>query len=169
MPLFTAKVDATHLNLALDKLPDALRERLRATIQTLTDELLAEVKANEPRRTGRLQADTRSFVDVSEGWVRGRVRILRSGSAANIGEAAGALEYGAPGRRGAFRVRTYTRRMTQVFGHPVQAQEIIVHSYQRKAHIRARRFLRDPAAAMLPRARAALEAAVTEAIKDAQK
>jgi hypothetical protein len=168
MPLFTAKVKGTGVNLAFDKLPEALRNRLAVTIRTLTDELLAEVKAGEPRRTGRLQAMTRSFVDVKEGWVRGRVRVLRS-EGANAAAAAGALEYGAPGRRGGFRVRSYRRRLTQVFGHPVSSQSILIHSYTRKAHIRAMRFLRNPAATMLPRARLALEQAVAEAIKDTMK
>lgn len=168
MALFTAKVKATGINLAFDKLPEALRNRLAVTIRTLTDELLAEVKSGEPRRTGRLQSMTRSFVDVKEGWVRGRVRVLRNASA-NFAAAAGALEYGAPGRRGAFRVRAYRRRISQVFGHPVHGQSILIHSYTRKAKIREMRFLRNPAAAMLPRARLALEAAVAEAIKDSMK
>jgi len=168
MPLFSMQIKDTGLRLAFDKLPEALRNRLAITIRALTDELLAEVKAGEPRRTGRLLSMTRSFVDVKEGWVRGRVRVLRSESA-NSAAAAGALEYGAPGRRGAFRVRSYRRRISKVFGHPVQSQSVLVHSYTRKAKIREMRFLRGPAASMLPRARAALEAAVAEAIKDSMK
>jgi hypothetical protein len=169
MALFNARIDATRLNLSFDKLPDALRDRLAVTIRALTDELLAEVRAGEPVRTGRLRAMTRSFVDVQEDSVRGRVRVLRNESA-NFAASAGALEYGAPGRRGAFRVRSYRRSLTQVFGHATQSgQSVLVSSYTRKAHIREMRFLRDPAAAMLPRARDALEAAVADAIKDSTK
>jgi hypothetical protein len=169
MALFDAKVKTSGIVLSFDKLPEALRNRLAVTIRALTDELLAEVKAGEPRRTGRLLSMTRSFVDVQEGWVRGRVRVLRNESA-NFAAAAGALEYGAPGRRGAFRVRSYRRRLTQVFGHKAaQSQSILIHSYTRRAKIREMRFLRRPAAAMLPRARAALEAAVADAINDTMK
>lgn len=168
MALFSARVKTTGVTLSFDKLPEALRNRLATTIRTLTDELLSEVKAGEPRRTGRLQAMTRSFVDVKEGWVRGRVRVLRNEST-NFAAAAGALEYGAPGPRGGFRVRAYRRRMTQVFGRPVHDQSILISGYTRRAHIKEMRFLRNPAAVMLPRARLALEAAVAEAIKDSMK
>lgn len=168
MAFFDVKVRTTGITLAFDKLPETLRNRLAVTIRALTDELLAEVKAGEPRRTGRLQSMTRAFVDVQEGLVRGRVRVLRNESA-NFAAAAGALEYGAPGRRGAFRVRSYRRRLTQVFGRPAHGGSVLVSSYTRRAHIHAMRFLRDPAAAMLPRARIALEAAVAEAIKDSMK
>jgi hypothetical protein len=169
MALFDAKVKTSGIVLSFDKLPEALRNRLAVTIRALTDELLAEVKAGEPRRTGRLLSMTRSFVDVKEGWVRGRVRVLRSEST-NFAAAAGALEYGAPGRRGAFRVRSYRRRLTHVFGHPTAGgQTVLVSSYRRRAKIREMRFLRNPAAAMLPRARVALEAAVADAIKDSMK
>jgi hypothetical protein len=171
MTMFNAQVKATGINLAFDKLPEALRNRLAITIRELTNQLLAEVKAGEPRRTGRLQSMTQSFVDVRDGFVRGRVRVLRSVSA-NAAAAAGALEYGAPGRRGAFRVAAYRRRQTEVFGRPnrsLSGLSVAVSSYTRRAHIREMRFLRNPAAAMLPRARLALEAAVAEAIKDTMK
>ena len=170
MAFFDVKIDATRLNFTLDKLPEALRTRLATTIKELADELLAEVKAGEQRRTGRLQAETQDFVDVQESWVRGRVRVLRSALGASEAAAAGALEYGAPGRRGAFRVKAYRRKLTQVFGRPATSnQSVLVSSYTRKAHIHAVRFLRDPAARMLPRARAALEAAITDAIADVTK
>jgi len=170
MAFFNVKVDATRLSFTLDKLPEALRARLAVTIRELADELVAEVKAAEPRRTGRLQQMTRDFVDVQESWVRGRVRVLRSSLGASEAAAAGALEYGAPGRRGAFRVRAYRRKLTQVFGRPTTSnQSVLVSSYTRKAHIRAVRFLRDPAARMLPRARLAIEAAITDAINDVTK
>jgi len=139
----------------LDQLPQELRARLRGVITQLTNELLARVEAAEPVRTGTLRAQTHAYVDEGPTWLRGRVRVLRSGRR-NYGAIAGALEYGAPGRRrsGAVRVRGYRR------------SGATVRAYQRRQpHIKAMRFLRGPAAAQLPRARALIRAAIEDALQ----
>lgn len=145
------------LVLHFDQIPDALKRKLEVTITRLTTQLLSRVKAAEPVRTGRLRAATRSFVDVRQDFVRGRVRILPTGKAQRIGAAFGALEYGAPGKRrsGPVRVRGYSRSTGAVAGYE-----------RRRPHIRARRFLRGPAAAMRPRIKAELSEAIGQAINE---
>jgi hypothetical protein len=156
-PVFNVEVDDRALTLQFERLPMTLKTNLRATITKLTNELLAQVRAAEPVRTGYLRSQTRA--DVAEGpdFVRGRVRIAATGSARRVGAAFGALEYGAPGRRGRFEVRAYTRRSG------------IVGAYHRTARLRALRFLRGPAEAMRPRALAELEAAVAASIEQSGK
>jgi hypothetical protein len=152
----TVQVSDTRVAIHLEQFPAALKAQLQRKITTLTNTLLGRVKALEPHRTGRLQSLTRSYVDVRQNFVRGRVRVLRS-QAHNTAAAAGALEYGAPGKRGRFSVRGYKRRSGTV------------RSYDRTARIREMRFLRGPAAAMLPQARAEIEAAVNEAVQEFNK
>jgi hypothetical protein len=149
--LIDAKIDIgdTRLRVRLESLPDRLQKRLYTTIKQLTDELLVKVEAREPVRTGRLRSLTQSYVDVNRRklFVRGRVRVLRT-RRHNTAAAAGALEYGSTGKR--FAVSGYSRRGNRV------------RSYQRVGGITEMRFLRGPAAAMLPKARQALQRALRE-------
>jgi hypothetical protein len=145
------------LVLHFDQMQDDLKRQLEVAITRLTMQLLSRVKGAEPVRTGRLRAATRSFVDVRQDFVRGRVRVLPTGKAQSVGAAFGALEYGAPGKRrsGPVRVRGYSRSSGAVAAYQ-----------RRRPHITARRFLRGPAAALLPRARAELEAIVGKTLQD---
>jgi len=156
--LIDYRIDAndTRLTLQLDQLPKKLQQELEAKIRELTGELLRKVEAREPVRTGRLRRLTQAFVDKSETkqYVRGRVRVVRTRDH-NTAGAAGALEYGSSGR--AFRVRGYTRRGRQV------------QSYYRRGGITAQRFLRGPAAAMLPKARTELGLLLSKFARDALK
>jgi len=153
--LINAKLDLNdvRLRVRLDTLPDKLRRRLVSTIGRLTHELLAKVEAREPVRTGRLRSLTEAYVDTNKikMFVRGRVRVLRTREH-NTAAAAGALEYGSTGKR--FAVKGYTRRGARVRG------------YDRVGGITEMRFLRGPAAAMLPKARAALRRVLQEELKD---
>lgn len=151
------RIDAndTRLRVSLDNLPKELRHRLRSKITQLTAELLHKVMAREPKRTGRLLSLTHAYIDdnVAKNFIRGRVRVLRTRGRHNTAAAAGALEYGSTGRK--FPVHAYRRRSGQVSG------------YNRVGGIRELRFLRGPAAAMRPRARAELHALITGTVKDA--
>jgi len=140
----------------LDQFPQALRVRLRDVITQLTNELLRKVEAAEPVRTGTLRHQTHAYVDEGPTWIRGRVRVLRNGPR-NYGAIAGALEYGGPGtkRRGMVKVRAYRRD-----GATVRAYE------RRQPHIKAMRFLRGPARAQLPRARALIRAAIGDLLQE---
>jgi len=149
--------NANRLALHFDQLPDAIKRQLEVTITKYTHMLLSRVRAAEPVRTGRLRAATREFVDVRQDFVRGRVRILPTGKAQDVAAAFGALEYGAPGKRrsGPVKVRGYRRE-----GGTVAA-------YTRgRPHIRARRFLRGPAAAIKPALRAELEAIINKKLHE---
>ena len=153
--------DTGRIQVRFEQLPKEIKARLEGAIRQLTDELLARVKAAEPVRTGRLLSMTHAYVDVRENFVRGRVRIADS---AHPREAviAGALEYGAPGRRkGRVPVRAHRMRLTHLFGRPYRGGSVTVRSFSRKRPtIREMRFLRGPALAMRPQALAALRAAI---------
>ena len=153
--LVDAKMDLndTRLRLRLESLPDNLRVRLVSMIGRLTRELLGKVEAREPVGTGRLRALTEAYVDDNriKNFVRGRVRVLRTREH-NTAAAAGALEYGSTGKR--FAVKGYTRRGARVRG------------YDRVGGITEMRFLRGPAAAMLPKARAELRRVLADVLKD---
>lgn len=156
-------VDDTKLRLALDDLPDHLKAALRVTITKQTNQLLRAVQAREPLRTGRLRQQTHAYIDERQNWLRGRVRILPVRQGINRTAAAfGALEYGGPGtsgrRTGKVRVRWYSRN------------GIGVGTYERRRPtIRARRFLRGSAAALLPLFRAELEQTVNQTMRGALK
>jgi hypothetical protein len=146
----------------LDQLPKKIHLRLKAEIDRLTHQLLARVEAAEPVRTGTLRQQTEAYLDqgINKGgrWVRGRVRVLRDDvSGVNYGKVAGALEYGAPGKRrtGPVPVAGYRRQSVKVRTHT-----------RRRPKIQAMRFLRGPAAAMRPQARARLMAIINEALKE---
>jgi hypothetical protein len=159
----TVESNANHLILHLDALPAEIRAALKAKIGELTGALLLEVKAAEPHRTGHLRSMTRAFVDEGETWVRGRVRVLQSDTQ-NTAAAAGALEYGA---HRMFPVRAHRAHLTHVFGRAT-SQSVMVSTYWRRANIREMRFLRGPAAAARPAARAQLEAIINQTLAKAQ-
>jgi hypothetical protein len=145
----TVEVNDRKLTEHLDKLPDLLKQALRPKITALTQELLQEVHAAEPRRTGRLISLTQSFVDERQDYIRGRVRVLGTPQERhNI--AAGALEYGV--RRGEVSVAASRRE-----GIPVSA-------YQRRDIITARRFLRGPFGTIWERAMADIREAIAAAL-----
>jgi hypothetical protein len=150
------RVEATdsRLRVRLESLPTKLQKRLEQTIRGLTNELLHKVEAREPvGRTGRLRRLTNAYVDVNKVkmFVRGRVRVLRTRDH-NTAAAAGALEYGSTGK--AYPVSGYSRRGYRVSG------------YSRRGGITEMRFLRGPAAIMLPKARRELTRVLQEFLKD---
>jgi hypothetical protein len=157
VPQFRVQANATRLQVQLQELPEQLRLALKKKITQLTGELLADVRAREPVRTGRLRRMTRAYVDESRArdTIRGKVKVLRTGRASREGAAFGTLEYGSTGR--SFQVRGYRRN-----GHSVSA-------YERHGTIRERRFLRGPAAHLLPRARLEIEEVIRRTMQNALK
>lgn len=162
--------DTGRLRVQLEQLPKQVKARLETAIRQLTNELLVRVKAAEPVRSGRLRSMTHAYVDVRENFVRGRVRIADS---AHPREAliAGALEYGAPGRRkGRVPVRSHRMRLTHLFGRPYRGGSVMVRSFSRKRPtIQEMRFLRGPALAMRPRALAAIRNAINQPLELTQR
>jgi hypothetical protein len=152
---FTIEMTETKLGVHLEAFLPEVQKQLQITIGRLTQRLLAQVQALEPQRTGRLRASTHSYLDVRPRFVRGRVRIIATGHAQSIAAAFGALEYGGPGQRrsGPVSVRASRRGRTSVTAYE-----------RRRPHIRARRFLRGPAGAMMSNARAEIEQAINQAI-----
>jgi hypothetical protein len=146
----------TRLAVHFDEITPALQAKLKVAISRITHQLLAQVRAAEPVRTGRLRSLTRAYVDERENFVRGRVRILGQKLPNQPARAFGALEYGGPGRRGGkVQVRWSSRG-----GVGVTAYE------RRRPRRQARRFLRGPAAAMRPQIRAQLAFAIGQAINE---
>lgn len=125
----------------LNAFPDELQERLRPTIERITAAMLSRVQAGEPVRTGALVDATRSFVDVNEKGMRGRVRILSPpGKSGQHNVYAGALEYGAHART---TVSAHAQTLDHVFDQEISPQQVMVAAYQRDVNIAERRFLRD--------------------------
>lgn len=149
-PEISVDVDDRRVMAHLEALPAKLRTNLRTTITELTSQLLGEVRAREPVRTGLLRSQTRSFVDEKKDFIRGRVRILPTGSANRTAAAFGALEYGA---HRTFSVRGYQRGSFRVGG------------YTRTANIQARRFLRGSAEEMRNKIIEQLQAAVAKSVE----
>ena len=150
-PEFIITDSTNQLQVHFAKLPMTLQTNLRKTISALTAELLGLVRAAEPVRTGLLRAQTRSYVDTSESYVRGRVRILATGHASRTGAAFGALEYGA---HSAILVAAHRRRGG------------LVREYARVVNIREQRFLRNSMDAIRGKATTELEAAIAKTIEE---
>jgi hypothetical protein len=144
----------------IEQFTGKLHTGLRQSITQLTDQLLARVRAAEPYRTGRLRSETRAFVDDKADAVQGRVRVLGQGREHNA--AAGALEYGA---HRLVNVRAHREHLTHVFDRATDSQFVAVKAYTRRANIQAKRFVRDPAAAMRPRIEAEIERVVGESLR----
>ena len=156
-PEFRVDMTDNRLTVRFEELPAQLRAALREKISELTHQLLAQVIAREPVRTGRMRSLTRAYVDEKRDWVRGRVRILGRRGPNQPARAFGALEYGAH-RRFAVSAHRRSRRGGRSF---------MVSAYDRRANIHAMRFLRNPAKAMMPRARAELEAIILGTVRRA--
>jgi hypothetical protein len=164
-PKFTITATDNNLTLHLDSLPKHLRVRLRSRLTVLIQRLLANVKAAEPVRTGRLRSLTSASISETDTAIRGQVRIAGD-RADGHNVAAAALEYG---QNRTVAVRAHPERLTHVFGHPITPESVMVKAHARHPHIAARRFLRGPAQALRPVAIAELQAAVEEALADNQQ
>jgi hypothetical protein len=125
--------------LRFERLSESLRTRLVRTIGELGEQIVQRQRAAAPRRTGRLARELgQTTIRQGEGFVRATVGV----AAASGIEAAkiGALEYGAPGRRGRFTVRAHQRRHRGI--------DQVVHRYTRTARLREGLFIRGPFRAM---------------------
>lgn len=164
-PEFTIEVNDQRLTLHLAALPTALKTALRGRIAALSQTLLAQVRAAEPHRTGRLRSQTHAFIRERANSIRGGVTIDGT-NAAPHNVAAAALEYGV---HRTVRVRTHRARLTQVFGHAVAPQVVSITAHPRRVNLAERRFLRGPAGAIRQRAIADIQQAVTEAIATSER
>jgi hypothetical protein len=160
VPEFIVTASTQRLTLRFEELPRALRNAIRPRIVALSATLLGLVHAAEPRRTGKLRSMTHAFLRERKNSIRGGVTIDGTDQDPNK-VAAGALEYGV---HRTVSVKGHSARLTEVFGRTVTPETVLIRTHARRANLTARRFLRGPASALLPRARAELETAIAEAI-----
>ena len=137
------------------ELHDALLERIRA----LTADLEARVRALAPERTGKLKSEITSHLYDDPQRIKGVVTLDGDLPGSEYAKAA-ALEYGAPGRGGRFRVRAYRRTITEAFGRDIPSTRIDVSAYSRIANLDARAYLRGGLAGMEAEAAADLKAVI---------
>lgn len=148
------------ITIRLQRLPDTIRRRLRDAMEDFLPRLAAAQRARAPRgRTGRLASQIgQIFIDEGDDFIRGRVTVVAP-TGWQYGKA-GALEYGAPGRRARFTVREHKRRGRGI------GMETLVDRYQRTQRLVALRFIRGPFDAMRAEIEADLRAAVEAAVQE---
>jgi hypothetical protein len=147
--------------LRFQRLPALLRQRLRGAMEDVLPRLAAAQKAAAPKgATGRLEAALgHVFIEEGADYIRGRVTAVAP--TGWVYGQAGALEYGAPGRRGRFTVRAHQR------SHP-SGLTVMVRRYYRTQHLIAMRFIRGPFEQMQGEIEAALAAAIDQAVQDTE-
>jgi hypothetical protein len=150
------------ISLRFQRLPALLRQRLRGAMEDVLPRLAAAQKARAPKgATGRLEAALgHVFIEEGTDFLRGRVTVVAP--TGWVYGQIGALEYGAPGRRGRFMVREHKRRGRGI------GMEVIVDRYYRTQRLMAMRFIRGPFEEMQGEIEEALAAAVDEAVKDSE-
>jgi hypothetical protein len=133
------------VEITMAQMPGKVHAALRQEVTAIAGEIEGAVRGAEPRRTGKLQSETLSFVDEpTPTSVRGRVKIT---GARNELIKAAALEYGAHGvgTKKAFG-RSQAAMVSSFTGH---AQAMASAFSGRPGDIMAHRFLRgsfDPGA-----------------------
>lgn len=142
-----------------EEFPERARAALRRKIDELAGELLGQVIADEPQKTGQLRGETKKSIADRPEFVRGTVRVAAK-DAAEARKAA-ALEYGA---QKPAQVPAHAMRLTHVFGRQVAPFEVMVGAYSRPMHLAARRYLRSPLEAMRGEIRDGLQEALQEAL-----
>ena len=149
-----------------DAWPAELHDALLGRIRVMTLELEARVRALAPGRSGKLKSEIISHVYDDPQRIKGVVTLASDLPRSEYIRAA-ALEYGAPGRRGRFKVKAYRRTITEAFGRTIPPTRIAVAPYTRIADLTARLFLRGGLAGMEAEARAELQAAIDQKAKGA--
>ena len=149
-----------------DAWPAELHDALLDRIKVMTVELEARVRALAPAKSGRLRSEIVSRLYDDPQRIKGVVTLASDLPRAEYIRAA-ALEYGAPGRRGRFKVKAYRRTITEAFGRTIPPTRVLVDAYSRIADISARLYLRGGLAGMEAEARAELQAAIDQKAKGA--
>ncbi|MDE1901305.1 MAG: hypothetical protein KGI37_06660 [Alphaproteobacteria bacterium] len=144
--------------------PEELHDTLLARIRALTSELEARVRALAPSRTDKLKEEIISKVFDDPEKIKGLVT-LEGGLPGSEYAKAAALEYGAPGRGGAFKVRAYRRTIQQAFGRDISPTSIDVSAYSRIANIDAHLYLRGGLAGTEADAVTQLQAVIDQSTK----
>lgn len=160
------KIDAVvhgerDVSLRLERLHPAVMRRLRDAMEEVLPPLAAAQRARVPRRTGKLASQVgHIFIDEGADFIRGRVTVVAD-TGWQYGKA-GALEYGAPGRRGRFKVREHKRRGRGI------GMETLVDRYMRTQNLIAQRFIRGPFEAKRSEIETRLRGAVDVAVREVE-
>lgn len=144
--------------------PDALRDALKAEIDSLTNELHQRVAANAPSRTGNLRGRIQGKLFEDKDRITGRVSVSARSQAEH--RKAAALEYGSRGKPGP--VTAHTMRLDHYWSEKLAApRTVVVEAFQRTSRVKEHRFLRGPLDAMRPQINVRLGAVIASAVKDA--
>ena len=144
--------------------PAELHDALLARIRALTADLEARVRALAPERTGKLKSEITSRLYDDPQRIKGMVTLDGDLPGSEYAKAA-ALEYGAPGRGGRFKVRAYRRTIAEAFGRDIAPTRVDVGAYSRLANLDARAYLRGGLAGMETQAAADLQAVIDQQAK----
>ncbi len=144
--------------------PAELHDALLARIRQMTADLEGRVRALAPERTGKLKGEIVSRVYDNETSIKGAVTLDGGLDGSEYAKAA-ALEYGAPGRRGRFKVRAYRRTIAEAFGRDIPPIAIDVGAYSRFANLEAQAYLRGGLAGTETQATAELQAVIDQKAK----
>lgn len=147
-----------------ERLPTDMHDRLVREMQRVTIELQSIVRDEKlsgqvlKNRTGTLRRSINQRVDDQGDSIIGTV-------GADMREAAyaAAHEYGFSG---IVSVREYTRRITQAFGRPIAAREVVVHAHSMHMNLPERSYLRSSLREYGPTAIERLRSAVGEVISE---
>lgn len=148
--------------LRFEKFPAAAHDRLKATLESLKDRLIAAVHADEPRLSGQLVQMTGGRV-YDHGDRIAAVVGVRAETADEARKAA-ALEYGS--RRRALMLRAHQAKLSHLWSRAISPIIVTVPAHSRVPNIDPRRYLRDPLEAMREEALAEMEAAVAAAAEE---
>jgi hypothetical protein len=148
-----------------DEWPSEIHNTLLERIRALTGELEARVRALAPERTGKLKNEIASRLFDDPQKIKGLVTLDGDLPGSEYAKAA-ALEYGAPGRGGRFKVRAYHRTISEAYGRDISPKSIDIAAYSRVANIDARLYLRTGLAGMEDEAAAELATAMNQRFKE---
>lgn len=148
--------------LRFDEFPTQLADRLLSRITVMTQRLEMASRAVAPRKTGRLQSDIDSSVyDDRPRAISGVVYVGDDYSKA------GALEWGAPGKRNRNFVKDHRARLTHVFRNRLSSPlNVMIRAHRRRLNLQAWRYLRGPLGSQSSTITEQLSEAVAEAIGD---
>lgn len=157
---FGVVVNSRRVGLLFDQFPHHAHDRLLAAITRLTATLYARIEGAEPTLTGKLRRETTIKIYDDHDHIAGRVFFQRGLQKSEYGKIA-ALEYGA---HQPTNVKAHTQRLSQVFGHSISQESVMVAAYNRQVNIAAHRFLRGPLSEMAGEIEVELRKALDEAL-----
>lgn len=144
--------------------PSALRDDLRAEIDSISDELFGRIQAQIPGKSGELRSRLTNRLFDKEDRVTAYIAINAQDQSEH--RKAAALEYGSRGKK--IEIKPHKMRLDHYWSEKLAApRTVIVEAYSRLPRIAEHKFLRGPLEAMRPQINSRLKAVVEGAVKDA--